>query len=560
MPYTISKIIRYSIISGLLLFIVLLFTLDLVIDTNTQFVLSGYGILILSYFTLMIILSKLNNNKIHKIVSGDIDEQYLDLKNHKTSCIICGYRENPQFFIECLESIYINSHDLDKVILVIDGNEDTDKYMVSIFNQVFNENSRTIFLDNTIYDILLNLDNTQKQSYLQSLKINEKFICISQKHHGKRYAMYSGFIISLINNMDLSITIDSDTIFDDNTINMMKNCFKDKRIGGATGNLQIFNNNNIISYLSMLRYWSAFNLERAYGSYYGGVLCLSGPISCYRNSIFRNKELLISWLNQTFLGKECTFGDDRHLTNKILEAGYQTVYNPYAYAYTETPETINRFIKQQTRWTKSGYRELLWVLKFLHKHSILMTIDITYQMFYPLIIFVLITYTMWKMKFLSLITYLGLIFAVSFIRSVYAVLSTGKWEYILFYCYSLLYVSTIIPIKVYALFTLKDNTWGNIGRYKLNGNLTVEWALIIIWNLVLLLGIGLTFYKDTLNKTELGILCGLIAVYGSGYLMVYLRSKLGYNEIYKNIKKRNYEIDNREIDLDVREYFEDIGI
>ena len=561
MNIVLSKIIRYCIIFSLLSFIILLFTLDLVIETNGQFVLSGYGILILIYFVTMMILSNKNKTKIKNILTGNIKKEYLDNTKKSTACIICGYKENPQYFVECLESIFVNSSDIDKIILVIDGNDESDDYMIDIFNLIFTENNKYYYLNNTLDESLDETYNSPEQikKCKDKFKTDAKFICVSQKHKGKRHAMFTGFQIALINNLDLSITVDSDTIFEDNAINLLKATFNDSRIGGATGNLKIFNNTNIISFLSYLRYWSAFNLERAYGSYYGGVLCLSGPISCYRNSILASDNLLNLWLNQMFLGKQCTFGDDRHLTNRILETGYQTAYNPYSIAYTETPETISRFIKQQTRWTKSGYRESLWVLGFLHKHNILMTIDVVYQLFYPLIIFSLIIYTMWKFSVLSIIIYLGLIFTVGFIRSIYAVLVTNNLNYLLFYNYSLLYLTIIIPIKFYALLSLTDTTWGNLGRYKLTNNLVWEWIIIGLWNILLLSGFIVTFNLDKINYDEYIIFSSLLSVYVFGIATVFGLSKYSNNKILESIKIKQFKLeDNRsrikKIRTDNKEY------
>lgn len=42
----------------------------------------------------------------------------------------------------------------------------------------------------------------------------------------------------------------------------------------------------------------------------------------YRNDLLQ--QFLESWYNQKFLGTHCTFGDDRHLTNRMLSMGYAT--------------------------------------------------------------------------------------------------------------------------------------------------------------------------------------------------------------------------------------------
>ena len=59
------------------------------------------------------------------------------------------------------------------------------------------------------------------------------------------------------------------------------------------------------------------------------------------------------WLSQTFLGVKRTFGDDRGLTNLILQDGLETIYVPVARASTIVPETLSRYMTQQTRWRRS---------------------------------------------------------------------------------------------------------------------------------------------------------------------------------------------------------------
>lgn len=46
------------------------------------------------------------------------------------------------------------------------------------------------------------------------------------------------------------------------------------------------------------------------------------PEGLYRNDLLQ--QFLESWYNQKFLGTHCTFGDDRHLTNRMLSMGYAT--------------------------------------------------------------------------------------------------------------------------------------------------------------------------------------------------------------------------------------------
>lgn len=45
-------------------------------------------------------------------------------------------------------------------------------------------------------------------------------------------------------------------------------------------------------------------------------------VGLYRNNLLQ--QFLEAWYNQKFLGTHCTFGDDRHLTNRMLSMGYAT--------------------------------------------------------------------------------------------------------------------------------------------------------------------------------------------------------------------------------------------
>ena len=59
-------------------------------------------------------------------------------------------------------------------------------------------------------------------------------------------------------------------------------------------------------------------------SVYGGVFCTPGTLSAYRTEVIQPH--LTDWINQTFMGKPATIGEDRALSNLILSLGYRVVY------------------------------------------------------------------------------------------------------------------------------------------------------------------------------------------------------------------------------------------
>ena len=62
--------------------------------------------------------------------------------------------------------------------------------------------------------------------------------------------------------------------------------FEDPRLGAVTGDVGVTNERrNILTRLIGMRYWVAFNQERAAQSRFRSVLCCSGPLAGYRRTV-----------------------------------------------------------------------------------------------------------------------------------------------------------------------------------------------------------------------------------------------------------------------------------
>jgi cellulose synthase/poly-beta-1,6-N-acetylglucosamine synthase-like glycosyltransferase len=130
------------------------------------------------------------------------------------------------------------------------------------------------------------------------------------------------------------------------------------------------------------RYWNAFSIERKALSGFGIVTCCSGVLSAYRRSFLANH--LQEYTSQRFLGEECTYGDDRHLTNLLLRDGWRIHFVQNAVCYTEVPTTYKQFFKQQLRWKKSFIRESIIALRFAFTHSFLLPFEVVVNLLIPL--------------------------------------------------------------------------------------------------------------------------------------------------------------------------------
>ncbi|CEP08051.1 hypothetical protein [Parasitella parasitica] len=396
---------------------------------------------------------------------------------------VVGYREEPTLFTKCLESIKeLDYPDAFKVIVVIDGDEPEDREMANLFQKIFPQSPILVLpelLSDSFEKIRKNARERQEEGaekteaepdYDQLLRdtftlpTDTTPVCYMQPHRGKRHAMYTAFRVLIAAGCDAVMSTDSDTKFDPNAmIEMESALYWFPNIGAAAGDVRIWNAfDSLLSFMSSLRYWMAFNIERSAQSFNRCVTCVSGPMGIYRSHVLR--EILDDWIKQSFLGMECTYGDDRHLTNRTLLHGYRVVYTHLAFCETETPTAFLRWFKQQTRWSKSFYRELFWNARSLHKHSPWMAAELFYQGIYPFVLLFSIFQILFSKSPFVLCVWLISLLAIACIKTLYSMLVTCNIRFLAFPLYSLYYMFGLVPAKLWAIISLWDVGWGTSAR------------------------------------------------------------------------------------------------
>lgn len=434
----------------------------------------------------------------------------------KYNILAVGYREDPDLFKKCLKSLVDleNQENINKILIVIDGNDTEDNYMADIAREVVGAcviNSQELL--------------SQNSGCLDDFPLLEKVHCILQPHKGKRHALYTGLKLSCDQKVDGVMCTDSDTELEAKSFYYLCNLLESKESYGAvTGNVKIINDKaSIISYLSSLRYWFACNLERGYQSFNNCVLCVSGPLGLYRTECL--EIFLQAWLDQKFLSKECTYGDDRHLTNNILLLGKKIGYTHLSGCLTDTPETIKRFFNQQNRWCKSSFREFVWNIKCLHKHSLWMTIDLIYQTLYSFIVLGSLVFILFFGTTFQLMFYMATLLVFNAIKGAYACVITGTLKYLLFTFYGIIYVSLLAPAKLYAGMTLGDVGWGTSSRLVVLSGFEVKHIFLILWNMLIVSGVVYNFVTNFPYRYEdiLAIGCVLGYVLFTFIFIVFFR-------------------------------------
>ncbi|WP_248958620.1 glycosyltransferase family 2 protein [Sphaerisporangium perillae] len=151
---------------------------------------------------------------------------------------------------------------------------------------------------------------------------------------------------------DFILTVDSDSVIDQNAIRHLLRAMSDPRVQAATGLPMLRNRSkNLLTRLLDLEMVSACLTQRAARSRMGVVAPCSGALTLYRADLVLDN--LEDYVNSG------TVGDDRRLTHYALQRG-QTVSVDDAWVFTDMPETVKATYRQRTRWYRSYWIYALW--------------------------------------------------------------------------------------------------------------------------------------------------------------------------------------------------------
>jgi len=229
-------------------------------------------------------------------------------------------------------------------------------------------------------------------------KFSRLFV-VQKKNGGKRKAIATGFYMS---KGKYVVLIDSDSIIDKHAIEEIVKTFEaNPTVGGVAGHGKVLNaGKNLLTKCQDTWYDYAFNIRKSFESIFGCVLCCSGCLAAYRRetiaryipywiqskitnsddrdlttyaiaSPWAKKEL--APVSQQLLESMSKYDDaeDRGLTAQTM-VDWETVYLPTAIVYTEVPDSLTKYLKQQIRWKKGYIRSNFFVSAFFWRKNPLM--------------------------------------------------------------------------------------------------------------------------------------------------------------------------------------------
>ena len=174
-------------------------------------------------------------------------------------------------------------------------------------------------------------------------------------NQGKREALALGFVRA---RGEILVTIDSDSVIERGALLAIAGPFRDARVGAVAGKVLVYNRvHGLIPRMLHVRFIISFDMRRAAESVYRNVFCCPGALTALRADAVRR--VLERWRNQHFLGSRCTFGEDRAMTNYLLDSGYDALYQRTAVVHTVVPHAFGKLCRMLLRWDRSYVREEL---------------------------------------------------------------------------------------------------------------------------------------------------------------------------------------------------------
>jgi hyaluronan synthase len=217
-------------------------------------------------------------------------------------------------------------------------------------------------------------------------RVSEEFAPLVRWVHtpipGKRNAVMIGTELS---NGEVTVLVDSDTVWMPNALSELVKPFADSRIGGVTTRQRILEPER--SWITRWADWLE-NSRALYSmpaqSVLGQVGCLPGRTIAFRRSIMMT--VMDRFMTERFMGVFLEVSDDRTLTNLTLQEGFRTVYQHTSLVYTDAPLQIKKLFKQQLRWARGSQYNTLRMLPWMLGHAPMLALFFVMDIILPFLL------------------------------------------------------------------------------------------------------------------------------------------------------------------------------
>ncbi len=412
--------LRWRQVQALLAFVFVIAGVLVLAWMAGEFRLGWYGVIAISYLGIKIAMATA-----YRPYTGTIEPG-------RIAVVVPLYNEDPEVVEQSIRSILRQTRPVDEIWVVDDGSSE-----------------------------IAGVERAQRML----ADIPTGYVFVLRENRGKRFAQTVAFERSTA---DIFVTIDSDTVLDPRAVEEGLRAMSEPHVYGATANVRVLNaETNLLTRLIDLRYANAFMYERAAYSTFDSVLCCCGSLSFWRREVILDN--IVDYVNQSFLGVPVGYGDDRRLTNYALARG-AVRFQETSIAYTVVPERFNHFVRQQTRWNKSFFRESLWVMKNFSPRRMAWWLSMAEMVLWVVFSITLVLALLWRPIESGIALYhyyLGFLALMAYARSVRFIgaaqeepLLRQVVTFVLAPLYGLLHILVLIPLRIHSISSIRDGGWG----------------------------------------------------------------------------------------------------
>jgi hyaluronan synthase len=307
-------------------------------------------------------------------------------------------------------------------------------------------------------------DNTLREMYRTQAAFPRLVVVDFEKNRGLCYGMA---VSTLLAHGEVMVFVDSDTFLMPGAIEKLVQGFVDPTVGGIAGHTDVENSRvNTLTKMQDVRYFFSYKIMKAAESVHGCVSCLPGCFSAYRRACVLH--VLDDWMHEKVFGQEGNYGDDRSLTNLVLQ-DYQVLYDDEALATTIAPEDWKVYVRQQNRWMRSSLRGIFSAAKFVWRKHPLPALSWYCMMMLPIIeplimVQALIIGPIQQGGVTG--SYIFGVFAITLIWSLYHLQKTGRTHWWAGFAFTASYIVFFSWQIYFAFFTLATKSWGTRGVKK----------------------------------------------------------------------------------------------
>jgi cellulose synthase/poly-beta-1,6-N-acetylglucosamine synthase-like glycosyltransferase/peptidoglycan/xylan/chitin deacetylase (PgdA/CDA1 family) len=169
---------------------------------------------------------------------------------------------------------------------------------------------------------------------------------IRQANSGKAAALNAGLARA---SGEVIVTVDADTVFEEDTLRHLVEPFADPGVGAAAGNTKVGNRRRLLGIWQHIDYVTGFNLDRRLYDVLRCMPTVPGAVGAFRREA----------IDAAGGFSTATLAEDTDLTIAIGRAGWRVVYVEDARGWTETPATLAGLWRQRYRWSY-GTLQAVW--------------------------------------------------------------------------------------------------------------------------------------------------------------------------------------------------------